>query len=41
MQSFFWEYRLDPAFPYAQLDYAVTDCFADGPPRLHWTKRDS
>ncbi len=36
MQSFFWEYRLDPAFPYAQLDYAVTDCVADGPPRLHW-----
>lgn len=36
MQSFFWDYRLDAAFPYAQLDYRVTDSAFDGPPRLHW-----
>ena len=36
MQSFFWDYRLDAAFPYAQLDYRVTDGDGDGPPRLHW-----
>ncbi len=36
MESFFWDYRLDTAFPYAQLDYRVTDRECDGVPRLHW-----
>lgn len=36
MQSFFWEYRMEPDFPFSAIDYAVTDPAADMPPRLHW-----
>lgn len=25
MQSFFWEYRMKPDFPFSAIDYAVTD----------------
>lgn len=36
MQSFFWEYRMKPDFPFSAIDYAVTDIVGGPPPRLHW-----
>ena len=36
MQSFFWEYRMKPEFPFSAIDYTVTDIAAVQPPRLHW-----
>lgn len=36
MQSFFWEYRMDPQFPFSAIDYRVTDPLSEGAPRLHW-----
>lgn len=36
VQSFFWEYRMKPDFPFSALDYTVTDVVGEGPPRLHW-----
>lgn len=36
MQSFFWEYRMKPDFPFSSIDYTVTDLAGAQPPRLHW-----
>ena len=36
LQSFFWEYRMKPDFPFSAIDYTVTDLVGDRPPRLHW-----
>ena len=36
MQSFFWEYRMDPGFPFSAIDYHVSDIVGEAPPRLHW-----
>ena len=36
MQSFFWEYRMKPDFPFSAIDYKVTDLVEARPPRLHW-----
>lgn len=36
LQSFFWEYRMDPGFPFSALDYHVIDPASGTPPRLHW-----
>ena len=36
LQSFFWEYRMDPGFPFSALDYSVTDPASGALPRLHW-----
>lgn len=36
LQSFFWEYRMDPGFPFSALDYHVLDTAVGAPPRLHW-----
>ena len=36
MQSFFWEYRMKPDFPFSAIDYKVTDLVGARLPRLHW-----
>lgn len=36
LQSFFWEYRMNPSFPFSALDYHVLDPALGAPPRLHW-----
>lgn len=36
IQSFFWEYRMKPEFPFSAIDYTVTDAVSAQPPRLHW-----
>lgn len=35
-QSFFWDYRMKPDFPFSAIDYTVTDPVGEGAPRLHW-----
>lgn len=35
-QSFFWEYWLEPTFPFSAIEYDVTDLVSEKLPRLHW-----
>lgn len=35
IQSFFWEYQMDPTFPFSALEYSVVESAA-GNVRLHW-----